>query len=147
MAKIINTKTGEVIYSNGDYTMCATVTSFLDNNTKTGTHIHVIVYEYLSDLIRTMIGEGMTPFNNIGEMIEYIPDVLTASEETVIIQLIELNQFFVLPYVYEDDTNGWNKILQTVFPEYSIVPDTVKYCFEQIAHISVPWTQVNTTNE
>ena len=118
MAKIINTKTGEVIYSNEGCTMCATVTSFLGSNTKT-----VIVYEYLSDLIRTMIGEGMTPFNNIGEMIKHIPDILTATEETVIIQLLELNQFFVLPYVYADDTNGWNKVLQTVFPEYSVIAE------------------------
>ena len=123
MAKIINTTTGEVIYSDKDYTMCATVTNFLDNNTKTGTHICVIVYEYLSDLIRTMIGEGMTPFNNIGEMIKHIPDILTATEETVIIQLLELNQFFVLPYDYADDTNGWNKVLQTVYPEYSVIAE------------------------
>ena len=119
MSKIINTKTSEVIYSNEGCTMCATVTNFLDNNTK----IHVIVYEYLSDLIRTMIGEGMTPFNNIGEMIKHIPDILTASEETVIIQLIEPCLFFVLPYDYADDTNGWNKILQTIYPKYSVVAE------------------------
>jgi hypothetical protein len=123
MAKIINTTTGEVIYSNKDYTMCATVTNFLDNNTKTGTYIGIIVYEYLSDLIKTMEGDAVTPFNNIGEMIKYIPDILTAEEETAIIQLMELNQFFVLPYDYEDDANGWNKILQTVFPEYSVIDD------------------------
>ena len=123
MTKIINTITGEVIYSDYDSTMCTTVTNFLDNNTKTGSYIGVIVYEYLSDLIKTMTGDAVTPFNNIGEMIKYIPDILTAAEETAIIQLIELNQFFVLPYDYEDDTNGWNKILQTVFPEYSVIDD------------------------
>ena len=123
MTKIINTITGEVIYSDYDSTMCETVTNFLDKNTKTGTYTGVIVYEYLSDLIKTMTGDAVTPFNNIGEMIKYIPDILTATEETAIIQLIELNQFFVLPYDYEDDTNGWNKILQTVFPEYSVIDD------------------------
>lgn len=123
MAKIINTKTGDVIYSNKDYTMCATVTNFLDNNTKTGTYTGIIVYEYLSDLIKTMTGDAITSFNNVGEMIKYIPDILTATEETAIIQLIELNQFFVLPYDYEDDANGWNKILQTVFPEYSVIAE------------------------
>lgn len=123
MAKIINTITGEVIYSDYDSTMCTTVTNFLNNNTKTGSYIGVIVYEYLSDLIKTMTGDAITPFDNIGEMIKYIPDILTAAEETAIIQLIKLNQFFVLPYDYEDDTNGWNKILQTVFPEYSVIDD------------------------
>ena len=121
MAKIINTKTGEIIYSDEDSTMCATVTNFLDNNTKTGTYIGVIVYEYLSDLIKTMTGDAVTSFNNVGEMIKHIPDILTATEETAIIQLIEPNLFFVLPYDYEDDANGWNKILQTVYPEYSVI--------------------------
>lgn len=123
MSKIINTKTGEVIYSNKDYTMYATVTNFLDNNTKTGTYIGVIVYEYLSDLIKTMTGDAVTPFNNVGEMIKHIPDILTATEETAIIQLIELNQFFVLPYDYEDYTDGWNKVLQTIYPEYSVIAE------------------------
>jgi len=123
MAKIINTKTGEVIYSNKDYTMCTTVTNFLDKNTKTGTYIGVIVYEYLSDLIKTMTGDAVTPFNNVGEMIKHIPDILTATEETAIIQLIELNQFFVLPYDYEDYTDGWNKVLQTIYPEYSVIAE------------------------
>ena len=123
MAKIINTKTGEIIYYNEESTMCATVINFLDKNTKTGTYIGVIVYEYLSDLIKTMTGDAVTSFNNVGEMIKHIPDILTASEETAIIQLIEPNLFFVLPYDYEDDANGWNKILQTVYPEYSVIED------------------------
>ena len=117
MAKIINTNTKEVIYSMEGSTMCATVESFPELNR------FVIAYEALSQLISTTVGEGMVPFNNIGEMIEYIPDLLTATEETVIIQLVESEQFFVLPYDYEDDTNGWNKILQSVYPEYSIVAD------------------------
>ena len=117
MAKIINTKTKEVIYSKEGCTMCATVTNF------TELHRLVIVYEHLSELISTMVGEGMTPFNNIGELIKHIPDILTASEETVIIQLVESEQFFVLPYDYEDDTKGWNKVLQSVHPEYSVVAE------------------------
>ena len=123
MAKIINTKTGEIIYYNEESTMCATVINFLDKNTKTGTYIGVIVYEYLSDLIKTMTGDAVTSFNNVGEMIKHIPDILTASEESAIIQLPESNQFFVLPYDYEDYTSEWNKILQTVFPEYSVVSE------------------------
>ena len=123
MAKIINTKTGEVIYSDENSNCYGIVSNFLENNTKTGTYIGVIVYEYLSDLIKTMTGDAVTSFNNVGEMIKHIPDILTATEETAIIQLIEPNLFFVLPYDYEDDTNGWNKILQTVFPEYSIVSE------------------------
>lgn len=119
MSKIINTKTKEVIYSKEGCTMCATVESF------TELHRFVIVYEHLSELISTMdrIGERLTPFNNIGELIKYIPDILTASEETVIVQLVESEQFFVLPYDYEDDTKGWNKVLQSVHPEYSVVAE------------------------
>ena len=123
MTKIINTITGEVIYSNEYGTVCQTVRIFFERYSKTGVYIGTIVYEHLSELIETMTGDAVTPFNNIGEMIKYIPDILTATEETAIIQLIELNQFFVLPYDYEDDTNGWNKILQTVFPEYSVIDD------------------------
>ena len=119
MTKIINTITGEVIYSNEYGTVCQTVPIFFEHYSKI--EIGTIVYEHLSELIETMTGDAVTPFNNIGEMIKYIPDILTATEETAIIQLIELNQFFVLPYDYEDDTNGWNKMLQTVFPEYSVV--------------------------
>lgn len=117
MSKIINTKTNEVIYSKEGCTMCATVESFPE------LHRFVIVYEHLSQLISTMVGEGMVPFNNIAELIKYIPDILTASEETVIVQLVESEQFFVLPYDYEDDTNGWNKVLQSVFPEYSVIAE------------------------
>lgn len=117
MSKIINTKTKEVIYSKEGCTMCATVESFPE------LHRFVIVYEHLSQLISTMVGEGMVPFNNIAELIKYIPDILTASEETVIVQLVESEQFFVLPYDYEDDTNGWNKVLQSVFPEYSVIAE------------------------
>ena len=117
MSKIINTKTKEVIYSKEGCTHCATVESFAELNR------FVIVYEHLSELISTMVGEGMTPFNNIGELIKYIPDILTASEETVIIQLVESEQFFVLPYDYENDTKGWNKVLQSVHPEYSVVAE------------------------
>ena len=123
MAKIINTKTNEVIYSDENSNCYGIVSNFLENDTKTGTYIGVIVYEYLSDLIKTMTGDAVTSFNNVGEMIKHIPDILTATEETAIIQLIEPNLFFVLPYDYEDDTNGWNKILQTVFPEYSVVSE------------------------
>ena len=121
MTKIINTITGEVIYSNEYGTVYQTVRIFFERYSKT--EIGTIVYEHLSELIETMTGDAVTPFNNIGEMIKYIPDILTATEETAIIQLIELNQFFVLPYDYEDDANGWNKILQTVFPEYSVIDD------------------------
>ena len=123
MAKIINTKTNEVIYSDENSNCYGIVSNFLENNTKTGTYIGVIVYEYLSDLIKTMTGDAVTSFNNVGEMIKHIPDILTATEETAIIQLIEPNLFFVLPYDYEDDSNGWNKILQTVYPEYSVIED------------------------
>ena len=123
MAKIINTKTNEVIYSDENSNCYGIVSNFLENNTKTGMYIGTVVYECLSDLIKTMTGDAVTPFNNIAELIKYIPDILTATEETAIIQLIEPNLFFVLPYDYEDDTNGWNKILQTVFPEYSIVSE------------------------
>ena len=123
MTKIVNTKTGDVIYSNEYGTVCQTVSIFFERYSKTGTYIGTIVYEHLSELIETMTGDAITPFNNVGEMIKYIPDILTATEETAIIQLIELNQFFVLPYDYEDDTNGWNKILQTVYPEYSVIDD------------------------
>ena len=117
MSKIINTKTKEVIYSKEGCTHCATVESFPE------LHRFVIVYEHLSQLISTMVGEGMVPFNNIAELIKYIPDLLTASEETVIVQLVESKQFFVLPYDYEDDTKGWNKVLQSVHPEYSVVAE------------------------
>ena len=117
MVKIINTKTKEVIYSKEGCTVCETVESFPE------LHRFVIVYEHLSELISTMTGEGMTPFNNIGELIKHIPDILTASEETVIIQLVETEQFFVLPYDYENDTKGWNKVLQSVHPEYSVVAE------------------------
>ena len=123
MAKIINTKTNEVIYSDENSNCYGIVSNFLENNTKTGTYIGVIVYEYLSDLIKTMTGDAVTSFNNVGEMIKHIPDILTASEESTIIQLPESNQFFVLPYDYEDYTSEWNKILQTVFPEYSVVSE------------------------
>ena len=121
MAKIINTKTGEVIYSDENSNCYGIVANFLENNTKTGTYTATIVYECLSDLIETMTGDSVTPFNNVGEMIKHIPDILTASEESTIIQLLESNNFFVLPYDYEDDENGWNTILQTVFPEYSVI--------------------------
>ena len=121
MAKIINTKTGEVIYSDENSNCYGIVSNFLENNTKTGTYTATIVYECLSDLIETMTGDSVTPFNNVGEMIKHIPDILTASEESTIIQLLESNNFFVLPYDYEDDENGWNTILQTVFPEYSVI--------------------------
>ena len=121
MAKIINTKTGEVIYSKKNKTMCATVSEFLENNTNTGCYTGIIVYEYLSDLIKTMTGDAI--FNNVAEMIKYIPDILTATEETAIIYLIEPCLFFVLPYDYEDDLNGWNKILQAIYPEYSVIDD------------------------
>lgn len=123
MTKIINTTTGEVIYSNEYGTVCQTVSIFFERYSKTGVYIGTIVYEHLSELIETMTGDAITPFNNVGEMIKHIPDILTATEETAIIQLIELNQFFVLPYDYEDDVNGWNKILQTVFPEYSVIDE------------------------
>ena len=123
MVKIVNTKTGEVIYSNEYGTVCQTVRIFFERYSKTSVYIGTIVYEHLSELIETMTGDAITPFNNVGEMIKYIPDILTATEETAIIQLIELNQFFVLPYDYEDYTDGWNKILQTVYPEYSVIDD------------------------
>ena len=123
MAKIINTKTGEIIYSDENSNCYGIVSNFLENNTKTGTYTTTIVYECLSDLVETMTGDSITPFNNVGEMIKHIPDILTATEETAIIQLIEPNLFFVLPYDYEDDVNGWNKILQTVYPEYSVIED------------------------
>ena len=123
MAKIVNTKTGEVIYSDDDSTMCNIVSTFLERYTKTGIYIGIIVYECLSDLVKTMTGDAVTSFNNVSEMIKHIPDILTATEEMAIIQLIELNQFFVLPYDYEDDLNGWNKILQAIYPEYSVIVD------------------------
>ena len=123
MAKIINTKTGEIIYSDENSNCYGIVSNFLENNTKTGTYTTTIVYECLSDLVETMTGDSITPFNNVGEMIKHIPDILTASEESAIIQLIEPNLFFVLPYDYEDDVNGWNKILQTIYPEYSVIDE------------------------
>ena len=97
--------------------MCATVTSFTELNR------FVIIYEHLSELISTLDRGVITPFNTIGELIKYIPDILTASEETVIVRLVESEQFFVLPYDYEDDTKGWNKVLQSVHPEYSVVAE------------------------
>lgn len=123
MAKIINTKTGEVIYSDDDSTMCNVVSTFFERYTKTGMYIGVVVYECLSDLIKTMTGDAITSFNNVGEMIKHIPGILTATEETAIIQLTEPNLFFVFPYDYEDYTDGWNKVLQTVFPEYSVIAE------------------------
>ena len=117
MSKIINTKTKEVIYSKEGCTHCTTVESFAELNR------FVIIYEHLSELISTLDRGVITPFNNIGELIKHIPDILTASEETVIIQLVESEQFFVLPYDYEDDTKGWNKVLQSVHPEYSVVAE------------------------
>ena len=123
MAKIINTKTDEVIYSDENSNCYGIVSNFLENNTKTGAYTTTIVYECLSDLVETMTGDSITPFNNVSEMIKHIPDILTASEESTIIQLPESNQFFVLPYDYEDYTSEWNKILQTVFPEYSVVSE------------------------
>ena len=123
MAKIINTKTGEIIYSDENSNCYGIVSNFLENNTKTGTYTTIIVYEYLSDLVETMTGDSITPFNNVGEMIKYIPDILTATEEMAIIQLPESNKFFVLPYDYEDDTNGWNQVLQAIYPEYSVIAE------------------------
>ena len=123
MAKIINTKTGEVIYSNEYGTVCQAVSIFFERYSKTGIYIGTIVYEHLSELIETMTGDSITPFNNVGEMIKHIPDILTATEETAIIQLIEPCLFFVLPYDYEDNIDGWNKILQTIYPEYSVIDD------------------------
>ena len=123
MAKIINTKTDEVIYSDENSNCYGIVSNFLENNTKTGTYTTTIVYECLSDLVETMTGDSITPFNNVSEMIKHIPDILTASEESAIIQLPESNKFFVLPYDYEDDTNGWNQVLQAIYPEYSVIAE------------------------
>ena len=123
MAKIINTKTNEVIYSDENCNYYGIVSNFLENNTKTGTYTTTIVYECLSDLVETMTGDSITPFNNVGEMIKYIPDILTATEETAIIQLPESNKFFVLPYDFEDDKSGWNKVLQAIYPEYSVIAE------------------------
>ena len=123
MTKIINTITGKVIYSNEDSTICNVVSTFLERYSKTGTYATTIVYECLSDLVETMTGDSITPFNNVGEMIKQIPDILTASEESAIIQLPESNKFFVLPYDYEDDTNGWNQVLQAIYPEYNVITE------------------------
>lgn len=106
MSKIINTKTKEVIYSKEGCTIHTTVTNFIEPR------IDVIVYEHLSDLIRNMVGYAM---------IKHRQAISTATKETVVIQLLELDQLFVLPHDYKNDTNGWNKILQSVFPEYSVI--------------------------
>lgn len=121
MAKIINTKTKEVIYSKEGCTLYTTVTNF------TGTHIFVDDSEYLTGLIRTITKDArykqIPAAEKIIQRVKYIPDRLTASEKTVIVQLLELDLLFVLPYDYKDDTKGWNKILQTVFPEYSVIAE------------------------
>lgn len=122
MAKIINTKTKEVIFENEDSNCYGIVNEFLDKYSSTNYYTTIVVYERLSELIETMTGDSITPFNTVGKMIGYIPEILTATEETAIIHLMfGGDYFFVLPYDYEEDVNGWNKVLQTVFPEYSII--------------------------
>lgn len=123
MAKIINTKTKEVIYSKEGCTLYTTVTSF------TGKHIYVDDSEFSSGTIKTIarLARGArTPFHDtaafkdISERIKYVTNT---TKETVVIQLIELNQFFIMSCDYKNDTKGWNKILQTIFPEYSVIAE------------------------
>ena len=121
MAKIVNTKTGEVIYSDDDLNYYGVVEDFIEKN---NSDYSVTIYECLSKLIKTMTGDASTPFNTVAELIHYIPDIMTATEETTIVELwADTVYYFVLPYDYEDDLNGWNKVLQTIYPEYSVIDD------------------------
>ena len=119
MAKIVNTKTGDVIYSDETSNCYGVIADFIEAH-----DITITTYECLSDIIKTMNGDTITPFNTIAELIENIPEILTATEESTIVQINKDKiYFFVLPYEYEYDATVWNGILQTVFPEYSVIDE------------------------
>jgi len=110
MSKIINTKTNEVLFSDSNLYVSGAVIEFLQTK-----EIGCTMYPLLSKLIETMTGDASTPFNTIAEMVEYIPDIMTASEETAILQVWgDEIFFFVLGWDYEEDEKLFTKIIQTV---------------------------------
>lgn len=118
MAKIINSSTGETVYQNKELSPFGIVTEYLDNNGLDNRQ-----WETLSELIETMTGDAVTPFNTVGELIECIPDIVNYGEETAVLCVFENVKYYILGWGYDDNFTLWNKILKNYFPTLDVMDD------------------------
>ena len=117
MAKIID-KNGTIIRQDDQYGI-ETVIDLLEDK-----GYGCEEWDCISDLVKTMTGNAATPFNTIGEMIKYIPEIINCNEECSILEVSGNDtKWFILGWNNEDNEIINNKILQTYFPDYTVIED------------------------
>lgn len=117
MSKIVNRKTKEIVKEDENLMGLFLVTEFLDEN-----DISCYEYESLTELIATMTGDAITPFDTVGEMIEEIPWIVNAGEENGILEVFAPHSidWYNLGWGYGEDTKVNNEILHSYFPGYDV---------------------------
>ena len=119
MAKIVNSSTKETVFQNKDLYPSGVVTEYLNNNGFNNTQ-----WETLSELIETMTGDAVTPFNTVGELIKCIPDIVNCGEETAFLCVFGKDiRYYILGWGYDDNMTLWNKILKDYFPALEVMDD------------------------
>lgn len=117
MAKLL--KNNKLVLIDDQYPI-GTVLDFLQDNS-----INCMLFEYLSELVETMTGDSCTSFNTIGEMIKEIPEIVSCGEECAFLCVIDDDntKWYILGWNHEDNAKLWNGILQTYFPDYTVVEE------------------------
>jgi hypothetical protein len=119
MAKIVNSSMKETVFQDEELSPYGIVSAYFDEQ-----RLDNRQWETLSELIETMTGDAVTPFNTIGELIECIPDIVNYGEETAILCVFGADiRYYILGWGYEDNMSLWNKILKDYFPELEVMDD------------------------
>lgn len=83
----------------------------------------IYMFDRLSDIVKTMVGDALTPFETIDEMMQYIPGIENYPEETSVLCIFgDKVRYYILGWDYEDDINLWDKILKDYNPNLFIEP-------------------------
>jgi hypothetical protein len=119
MARIINIQTGEIIRPEDNQTVYGTLIDYLPEKGK-----DIVEWVRLSDLIQTMTGDSITPFNTIAVMIQCIPDIVNCGEECAFLCVFSNTvDYYIMGWDYEEDEKLCNAILQKYYPIQKIVMD------------------------
>lgn len=122
MLQIIDKTTKKVEFEDKEnkYTPYGFILQFFE-----GKDIGCYYWETLSELIQTMTGDAVTPFNTIGELIETIPNIVDCTEETEILCVMgkTLQYYIVRDSLVDREYNikYWNLVLQHNFSDLELI--------------------------
>lgn len=111
MAKIIDND-NNIVIEDEYQTVAGIVCDYLESN-----NYHCEVWNTIPQLIETLTGNSITPFNTIGEMIQRIPDIINCgAEDSVICVFSKTLDYYIISFGKDEDENLLNSILSKYFP-------------------------------